>query len=97
MLTNGVNYRFYSDLETPNVMDKEPFFEFSMENLTPQVAAVLSNFEKGHFNPEEIRKMAVNLKYAKGIREMLTPDWAPSDDLVKALAVSTRYTGTKVS
>ena len=41
VLTNGVLYRFYSDLEEPNKMDSRPFMEFNMldvqENLVPEL------------------------------------------------------------
>jgi len=30
VLTNGINYKFYSDLEEPNKMDEKPFLEFNI-------------------------------------------------------------------
>ena len=76
-------------------MDKEPFFEFSMENLTPKIAVVLSKFVKGHFNSEEIRKTAEDLKYAKAIKARLVSELkAPSEDLVRTLAAHV-YSGSK--
>ena len=30
VLTNGVEYRFFSDLEKPNIMDDKPFFTFNI-------------------------------------------------------------------
>ena len=30
ILTNGVVYQFYSDIERPNKMDEKPFFEFQV-------------------------------------------------------------------
>jgi len=33
ILTNGVIYRFYSDLEEPNKMDQKPFLELDMTNI----------------------------------------------------------------
>src|SRR3989304_10247913 len=30
VLTDGIVYRFYSDLEQPNKMDAKPFFEFNL-------------------------------------------------------------------
>ena len=33
ILTNGINYRFYTDLVDANKMDEKPFFEIDMLNL----------------------------------------------------------------
>ena len=33
ILTNGINYRFYSDLVEPNKMDEKPFLEFNINDL----------------------------------------------------------------
>ena len=34
ILTNGIIYRLYSDLDRPNKMDAKPFFEFDMLDFT---------------------------------------------------------------
>ena len=85
-LTNGINYRFYSDLDRTNVIDKEPFFEFSMEQVTAETANVIENFAKEKFDLAAIREMASNLKYTNGIKRELAKEWvAPSEDVVKLL------------
>ena len=33
VLTNGIIYRFYTDLEEPNKMDEKPFLEINMTDL----------------------------------------------------------------
>ena len=33
ILTNGIIYRFYTDLEEPNKMDKKPFLEINMLDI----------------------------------------------------------------
>jgi len=43
ILTNGVQYRFYSDLEQPNVMDTRPFLELDLVDPQP---AELANYTK---------------------------------------------------
>ena len=37
LLTNGLKYRFYTDLEQKNVMDTEAFLEFDIENIKENV------------------------------------------------------------
>jgi len=95
VLTNGVNYRFYSDIEKSNVMDKEPFFEFSVEHLTEEIAAVVSKFVKGGFNLGAIQKAAEELKDAKRIKDNLADELNnPSNDFVRRLATR-RHSGSK--
>lgn len=36
ILTNGVIYKFYTDLEQPNIMDLKPFFMLDMLSLSDQ-------------------------------------------------------------
>src|SRR5215210_6760083 len=33
VLTNGLTFRFFTDLEAPNKMDEKPFFEFNMAEI----------------------------------------------------------------
>ena len=87
LLTNGVVYRFFSDLEEPNKMDSRPFFEFSMLEPTEQVARELRKFARGTFDLDEILNTASDLKYTKGIRKVLAEEWVnPSEELVRLLA-----------
>ncbi|MFT6205197.1 MAG: hypothetical protein ACJA1O_002813, partial [Spirosomataceae bacterium] len=37
LLTNGIDYRFYTDLEHPNKMDEKPFLEFNILSLKESV------------------------------------------------------------
>ena len=47
VLTNGIVYKFYSDLESPNIMDGTPFFEFSLISHTHADIEFLLKFKKG--------------------------------------------------
>ena len=47
VLTNGVVYKFYSDLESPNIMDSTPFFQFNLTSFTHEDLEFLSKFKKG--------------------------------------------------
>ena len=33
ILTNGVIYKFFSDIDEPNILDKEPFFTFNLSEF----------------------------------------------------------------
>ena len=47
ILTDGIAYRFFSDLDEPNKMDARPFFEFNMLDFTDGQVADLKQFTKG--------------------------------------------------
>lgn len=63
ILTNGIIYKFYSDLDQPNVMDSKPFYTLDMEHLTDQAIEYLDNFSKSNINIDSILSTASDLKY----------------------------------
>ena len=71
VLTNGVQYRFYTDWAKPNVMDTEPFFEFNMSDIQSSLVNVLENFTKGEFDLDNARSIAVDLKHRGEIKKIL--------------------------
>lgn len=51
VLTNGLNYQFYSDVKKPNRMHDRPFFTFSMDSTKPTDIKTPEKFAKGAFDP----------------------------------------------
>jgi len=47
VLTDGVVYKFYTDIDTPNIMDDSAFFEFSLLGYTQADLEFLLKFRKG--------------------------------------------------
>ena len=47
ILTDGIVYRFFSDIEVPNIMDTSPFFEFDLVAHTQADLDFLMRFRKG--------------------------------------------------
>ncbi len=87
ILTNGIVYRFYSDLEVPNKMDEKPFLEFNITDLRENIVLELKKFQKEVFNVEEILSSASELKYSYAIRNILNNQIAaPSEPFVKFFA-----------
>lgn len=87
ILTNGISYRFFTDLVEANKMDSKPFFEFSMENITEQGISELKKFHKEKFDKEVILGSASDLKYSKEIKELLAKELKdPSEEFVKYFA-----------
>ena len=87
VLTNGIVYRFYSDLDEPNKMDLRPFFELSMLDISDNAVNELKRFTKSSFDLDENVEAATILKYTKGIMHVLSQQLRdPSDDFVKLVA-----------
>jgi len=84
VLTNGVMYRFYTDLEQPNKMDTKPFLEFNMLDIKEPTVEELKKFTKGTFDLEGILATASELKYTKEIKRILLEQLSnPSEDFVR--------------
>jgi hypothetical protein len=87
ILTNGIKYRFYSDLVETNIMDAKPFFECDMNDLKDFAIAEIYKFHKSQFDIATILSAAHELKYVSEIRNMLTNELkSPSDEFVKLFA-----------
>lgn len=83
VLTNGVEYRFFSDLEEENKMDEGPFLELDLFDYSEQEIEPLKQLRKASFDPNEMRMAAHNLKYRKGLRRFLERQWEePNEDFV---------------
>ncbi len=83
ILTDGVVYRFFADLDQPNVMDKKPFFEFNMLDFTEGEVEQLKRFTKAAFNLDEIVDAARELKYTTEIKRLISHELEePSEEFV---------------
>lgn len=80
ILTNGLIYRFYADLEKPGVMDKKPFLELDMQNFQPVLATELKRLVKTSFNIDEAIVAATELKFTRGIKNLLKKQLSEPDE-----------------
>lgn len=71
ILTNGVEYLFYSDLMEVNKMDSKPFLSFQITNLNERVLSEIKKFHKSYFDINIISNSANELKYYREINVML--------------------------
>jgi predicted type IV restriction endonuclease len=86
VLTDGIRYLFFSDLEKENRMDDRPFFEFNLFQFGESQVEELKKFTKTSFNLETIISTASNLKYHMALlSEIKTEFENPSEELVKIL------------
>ena len=87
VLTNGLAYRFFTDLEQPNKMDEKPFLEFNILDFKDQEVDELKKFTKSSFDLDTILATASELKYTRSIRNLLS-EWMsnPSEEFVRILS-----------
>lgn len=87
VLTNGLIYRFFTDLEKPNKMDDKPFFEFNILDFRDQDVEELKKFAKSSFDLENILTTANHLKYTRAIQNTLT-EWMtnPPEEFVRLVS-----------
>lgn len=87
ILTNGIVYEFYSDIDEPNKMDSKPFFTFNMLSFQDHQVFELKKFTKSSFSLEDILTTASTLKYTSAIKRILEKELAePSEPFVRFFA-----------
>lgn len=83
VLTNGVSYRLYTDLEQSNKMDERPFMEFDLFNFHENDVAEIKKLSKGSFNIEDMLFAAYNLKYMRAFKKYFEEQFnQPSADFI---------------
>lgn len=87
LLTNGIIYRFYSDLVQPNKMDEKPFLEIDITDLKDNQVEELKKFHKSYFDVDSIYATASELKYTNELKAQIHQEFNnPTADFVKHFA-----------
>ncbi len=87
LLTNGITYRFYTDLVAPNKMDEKPFLEFDITEIKDNQIEELKKFHKSYYNEESILNTAAELKYTIELKALINQELNnPSPEFVKLFA-----------
>lgn len=87
ILTNGIRYKFYTDLVEPNMLDEKPFLEFDIQEIKEIQIEELKKFHKSYFDVNNILSSASELKYTNEIKSILTNELkTPSEDFVRYFA-----------
>ncbi len=87
LLTNGITYRFYSDLVDANKMDEKPFLEFNISEIKDNQIEELKKFHKTIFDAESIVNTASELKFTNELKQLVQQELNnPSPEFVKHFA-----------
>lgn len=93
VITNGVRYKFFTDLKAPNLMDSEPFFEFEIESIRPEEIAILDGFRADCFDPSGLVTRAENLVYLRTLKKKVRSLFRDTSDEFVRFMCSDIYQG----
>ena len=86
ILTNGVDYKFFTTGDDNNRMDEKPFLDINLLHLTKKDIKELEKFKKVNFDVDEVVSRADNLKYRNLIKKTLITEFEnPSDEFIRAI------------
>lgn len=84
VLTNGIEYRFYADLDKTNIMDENPFLVINMLDLSDVDVEQLKKFHKSYYNESEILSTAQELQITIQIKDILAANFqSPGDEFTR--------------
>jgi len=61
ILTNGIEYLFFTDNDIPNLLDRSPFHKLNIENLSKFDVEFLSYFARSRFNEQHLKVVSRTL------------------------------------
>lgn len=84
ILTNGVEYKFFTDLNANNVMDDTPFLNINLLEIKESDIESLNKLRKENFDKDSLITYAEELVYTSTLNESLRRLFSnPSDDFVR--------------
>ena len=98
ILTNGIQYQFFTDLDDKNLMDQRPFLTM---NLTPDIRdselVEFKKFHKSYFDVESVRSSAALLRYSSDLKTYLSAQLADPNDEFAKFVIRQIYSGRIMS
>lgn len=87
LLSNGIIYRFYTDLVEKNKMDEKPFLEFNVTDIKDNQIEELKKFHKSYFDIDNIVNTANELKYMNELKTLINTEFQnPTEGFVRHFA-----------
>lgn len=84
VLTNGVVWQFYTDLDAPNRMDSKPFLVLDLLDIDETLIPEIQKLSKDSFDLDSIISAAEELKYVGALKREIAAQFRdPSDEWVK--------------
>lgn len=84
ILTDGVIYLFFTDLEQANIMDSKPFMTIDLLNFNDRFIMELQKLSKDKWDINSALSSAATLKYVGEIKKIFSEEViSPSDGLIR--------------
>jgi hypothetical protein len=81
ILTNGIQYQFFSDFDEKNIMDINPFLTVDLvPSIRDSEIAELRRFHKNYFDAEKISSSAIELKYTGELKKYFKQQFKEADE-----------------
>jgi hypothetical protein len=94
ILTNGLTYKFFTDLDKTNYMDTKPYFSFDIREIKNHEIKELEKYAKPDFKLDNIISAATELKYTSEIKRYISEQFiSPNEAFVKNIIVGIEYRG----
>ncbi len=96
ILTNGIEYAFYTDSEAPGHLDREPFFIFNVLRYSESDVNNLRTFTKSEYTEESVQNLAMRQTYLEGLTRAIKALLyeAPDEAWMRHLIWRLQQTGT---
>lgn len=93
ILTNGIVYKFFSDLVEPNKLDQNPFYILDLSDVGEHVLDDLPKITKDSFDLDGMIAKAVDLKYIREIKGILQSEFTDPTWLARELVTKSSFKG----
>jgi hypothetical protein len=86
IVTNGIEYLFFTDLRNENMMDDDPFFIFNILSYEQKQVENLKYFHRDNFDALVIKRHAEEMVYLTGMTQLMDSLLrSPSDEFIRFL------------
>ena len=94
LLTDGISYSFYSDLDDPDTGVSKPFLKINVLDYKESQVKKLTQFTKPEFHEEKSVAEAYRQRFLSDIQIRITQEFTdPTDDFIRFI-LSTEFTGS---
>lgn len=98
VVTNGIRYRFFTDLQSPNVMDASPFMEFNILAFSDREVELLRPFTKESFDATSIQGHAEEIIFVSQVTALINELLRnPSESFVRFLLAEVELVSGRVT
>lgn len=96
VLTNGLVYQFYTDIDKFSMLDAKPYFQIDIRNMSSSDIKELARYCKPQFDTNSIRNWAAGLKLKNGIKKYISDQFANPDEHFTKILTKAAHPNVKI-